>query len=1154
MFTKNADGEMATGVNVAITDLGIPATTAVSVAFTDTDNEEDEIGGTVTITKAASETNITHYVLYWGSDSSTKQNATEVASIAKTGSNVTYAISADTAIPSGPTATHFLVFTKNADGEMATGVNVAITDIALPTSAPTSVSFTDTDLDGGEIAGNVSIGKASSEADTTHYVLYWGSNSTTKQSGTPIDTIIKTGSNLTYAISADTTIPTSPAATHLLVFTKNASGEMTTGVSTAITDLGVPTNAAASMSFTDTDLDGEEIEGTVNITKASDESDITDYVLYWGSDSSTKQNATEITTITKNGSNLTYSISADTSVPNTPTATHLLVFTKNADGEMATGVSVAITDLGVPTNAATSVSFTDADLDGGQISGTVNITKASDESDLNDYVLYWGSDATTKQSGTAIVSVAKSGSNLTYSMPTNTTIPTSPAATHLLIFTMNNDGEMATGVSVAITDLGVPINAATSMSFTDGDSDGGEISGTLTITKSSDESDLTHYVLYWGSDSSTKQSGTAITTIAKTGSNVTHNFSADTPIPTSPAATHLLVFTKNADGEMATGVSVAITDVGVPANAATSVAFTDTDLDGSQLGGTVTISKASSEADVTHYVLYWGSNGTTKQSGTPITTIAKTGSNVTYSVSADTSIPSGPAATHFLVFTKNADGEMATGVSTAITDLGVPTNASAGLAFTDGDLDGGEISGDLTITKATDESDVTHYVVYWGSDGSTKQSGTPIATVAKTGSDVTSTFSDDTSIPSGPAATHLLVFTKNADGEMATGVNVAITDLGVPVNAAAGMSFTDTDLDGGQISGTVNITKATDESDLTHYILYWGSDSSTKQSGTAITTIANTGSNLTYAISADTTVPSGPAATHLLVFTKNADGEMATGVNTAITDLGVPTNAAASLAFTDGDTDEDEISGALTITKAVDESDLTHYVLYWGSDSSTKQSGTPVATVAKTGSNVTSTFSASTAIPSSPAATYFLVYTKNADGEMSTATTLAIVDDDTPPMRVFVTSTTYTGSQGGLTGVDAICQARADAASLSGTWVGLVSSTTVNVKDRVTITGPVYDIADNTIATNSADMWDGSIGRTLDIDEFGNSVGNVEVWTGSLDNGNKYGSSAWQSCNSWTDTGTNANLGTSWSASNWMEVGGSYDACTATKPFFCMSQ
>ena len=104
---------------------------------------------------------------------------------------------------------------------------------------------------------------------------------------------------------------------------------------------------------------------------------------------------------------------------------------------------------------------------------------------------------------------------------------------------------------------------------------------------------------------------------------------------------------------------------------------------------------------------------------------------------------------------------------------------------------------------------------------------------------------------------------------------VVIDTIAVPVNSAQSVQLLwDTDADEDQITGTLSITKAADESDLDSYVLYWGSNATTKQNTTPITTIAKTGSNLTYSFVADTAVPSG--ATHLLVYTVNADGEMAT--------------------------------------------------------------------------------------------------------------------------------------------------------------------------------------------------------------------------------------------------------------------------------------
>ncbi len=219
----------------------------------------------------------------------------------------------------------------------------------------------------------------------------------------------------------------------------------------------------------------------------------------------------------------------------------------------------------LPEDKAGNITFTDSDYTLNELGGTVSITKAANEDNITDYVLYWGSNATTKLAGqSAIKEIAKTGSNLIYTIPANTAIPTN--ATYLLVFTKNSVGEMSSSISTAIIDVAVPQYAAQGVSFTDTDITANEIAGNVSITKASNETDITHYVLYYGSNSSTKLSGqSAISTIAKSGSNLTYAIPANTAIPTN--ATYLLVYTKNAAGEMESGVSVTITDVVASSNA-----------------------------------------------------------------------------------------------------------------------------------------------------------------------------------------------------------------------------------------------------------------------------------------------------------------------------------------------------------------------------------------------------------------------------------------------------------------------------------------------------------------------------------------------------------------------------------------------------------
>ena len=52
--------------------------------------------------------------------------------------------------------------------------------------------------------------------------------------------------------------------------------------------------------------------------------------------------------------------------------------------------------------------------------------------------------------------------------------------------------------------------------------------------------------------------------------------------------------------------------------------------------------------------------------------------------------------------------------------------------------------------------------------------------------------------------------------------------------------------------------------------------------------------------------------------------------------------------------------------------------------------------------------------------------------------------------KVFVTSTTYTGNLGGLSGADSKCQARATAANLSGVWKAWLSTGDLAASSRIT--------------------------------------------------------------------------------------------------------
>ena len=744
--------------------------------------------------------------------------------------------------------------------------------LSLPLAAATGLSFNDKAAKGNVLSGVVQIGRATDESSLTHYVLYWGMDEQTILPQTQaLAKIPKESPDI--SLKMQWAIPKPSGATHFLVRTGNKNGEMKEGVSSLIRDKGVPEHSSVGLSFVDMNINAGKLGGDILLSKALDESDVTHYVLYWGKDEAAKLNSEPITTIEKTGENLIFTLPENTVLPQG--AVYLLAFAKNNDGEAAIAVGAKIIDLGVPVNAPVSVAFVDVDPIAGKLNGRISVTRAANERDVSEYVIYWGSDKSTKLDAKCLAKIAKRDGELFVDIPSGTIKPEN--ATQLLVFSKNDGGEMAEGVSATIIDKGVPEHAAVSVSFSDTNPAGGLLSGIVEITRSLNESDVKAYVIYWGTSAARKLNSPAIAALEKTAEKLAHEFPADGTMK-PPDATHILVFTKNDDGEMATGINQLIVDRGVPVNSAVSLSFADTNLAAGKLSGNAVITKASDEWDVTHYVLYWGSNASTKLNSTPIATLAKTGANLTQALAAGTVKPTG--ATHVLVFTKNEDGEMATGVSQLIVDKGVPVNAAVLVSFADTDLAAGKLAGTLSITRAANESDIMQYLLYWGSNASTKLNSTPIATLAKTGANLSQTLAAGTVKPTG--ATHFLVYTKNADGEMATGVSQLIVDKGVPVNAAVSVAFTDTQIGIGKLSGVIAITKASNESDIMQYVLYWGSNASTKLNSTPIAILAKTGANLSQTLAAGTVKPTG--ATHFLVYTKNADGEMATGVNLLIND------------------------------------------------------------------------------------------------------------------------------------------------------------------------------------------------------------------------------------------------------------------------------
>ncbi len=224
----------------------------------------------------------------------------------------------------------------------------------------------------------------------------------------------------------------------------------------------------------------------------------------------------------------------------------------------------------------------------------------------------------------------------------------------------------------------------------------------------------------------------------------------------------------------------------VPANGPAGVTFTDTDATAA-FGGPITITRAADESDITSYRIKWGGSGNCAVVGNQITEVDVAGQgDIVFDLPAGTSKPD--SAEKVLAFSANENGENASCASVDIVSNQpgpqVPANAPTSVSFTDID-DGQTIGGDITIGRAVDESDITHYVLRFGSGGCNVQNSF-IAEVAVTGSDITYQLPSNTAIPAG--ATELLAYSKNDVGEMADCDNAA-TVIDNVVNGGGGSGW-----------------------------------------------------------------------------------------------------------------------------------------------------------------------------------------------------------------------------------------------------------------------------------------------------------------------------------------------------------------------------
>jgi hypothetical protein len=157
------------------------------------------------------------------------------------------------------------------------------------------------------------------------------------------------------------------------------------------------------------------------------------------------------------------------------------------------------------------------------------------------------------------------------------------------------------------------------------------------------------------------------------------------------------------------------------------------------------------------------------------------------------------------------------------------------------------------------------------------------------------------------------------------------------------------------------------------------------------------------------------------------------------------------------------------------------------------------------------------------------------------------------PCRVFVTSSAYGGSIGGLDGADEICQIFADGANLPGTYKAWLSDSSASPSTRfVRSTGP-YRLVDGTqIAADWAHLTDGSLRAPITLTENGDTVNDsYYVWTYTKVDGT--GGTSGDHCGNWTDSTVAGFRGVDTEKdTNWTQSG--TDDCNISHHLYCVQQ
>ncbi|CAE8611043.1 unnamed protein product [Polarella glacialis] len=468
--------------------------------------------------------------------------------------------------------------------------------------------------------------------------------------------------------------------THITVFTKSALVEQTTPAALAFQD---EASRVSNITFIDYDLDEGEIGGNVTWLAPPDDSEVTEYLVYYSQDRF-GANREFLGNVSRD--DLIFLVPADTPLKN---FTHLVVYARSSLAEQTTPDALVI----IETIASVSnIFFVDKDLDLLELGGTIGWAAPGSPEYVQVYSIYLASGL--QGQGRSLI-----GGDVTVGMNYIELPSESPIAnfTNVLVYTKSHFVEQTTPVSLALVDNTASVFG---MLFPDHDLDLGDVGGTLQWSAPTDTTHVTHYMLYFASADFTRLL-TSNVSVDQLSYDVPPEtlLAAPTGVPLS--TTQLLVYTLSSLVEQTTPTALAILDEVASVSA---ISFVDRDLDPTDLGGLVSWTVPSIPRRVETYHLYLatseaGSARSQVASGVPVGTPE-------LAVPVDTPLRE---FTDLVVYTRSALVEQTTPVALNISDV---SSVVSNVSLTDYDLDKTDLGGTLTWTAPSDTTGVTHYIVY----------------------------------------------------------------------------------------------------------------------------------------------------------------------------------------------------------------------------------------------------------------------------------------------------------------------------------------------------------------------------------------------------------------------------------------------------------